>query len=89
MEFLRPDPERPPLIDTMDGFDLHGPKPAGVPFEGGDYFRIWRDDRDYRMTMSTFTPTYGGISIHARLAKAVVDALADYLVQVGFAQAFE
>ena len=77
------------LRDRQRGWSLHGPAPEDNERGSGDYFRIWRQNDENRLIMSTFTPTHAGISIHARLSGEMTRALANYLEESGFAEPFD
>jgi hypothetical protein len=70
------------------GWDLHGPAPENGEHGSADYFRIWRENGENRLMISTFTPTRAGISVHARCSTEVTRKLADYLEEVGFTEPF-
>ncbi len=76
------------LRDRERGWSLHGPAPEDNERGSGDYFRIWRENGENRLVISTFTPTHAGISIHARLSDEMTRTLADYLEESGFAVSF-
>lgn len=71
------------------GWSLHGPAPNDDERGSGDYFRVWKENAENRMMISTFTATHAGISIHARLSDDTTRAFADYLEESGFAEPFE
>ena len=56
-------------------------------FEGfsDDVFHVWRENEENRLVLATFTPTFAGISVHARFSSEVATAFAAYLEEVGFA----
>jgi hypothetical protein len=72
------------LHDFKSGWALHGPRPESDQYKSGDYFRVWRENGENRLTMSTFTPTNASISIQARFSDRVAEEFADYLEEVGF-----
>jgi len=74
------------LQDRKRGWSLHGPAPENDEHGTGDYFRVWRENDENRLIISTFTPTRAGISIHARLSSEMTKAFAEYLEESGFAQ---
>lgn len=71
-----------------DAWDLHGFTPETANSSSADYLLISRSNNEYRLLMTTFTPTIAAISIEARFTDAVATALADYLAEVGFSQPF-
>jgi hypothetical protein len=73
----------------IGGYDLHGPSPAVSESLPGDYLRVWREGTENRLMMSTFTPTYAGISVHALFSDEVATAFAGYLEEMGFADPFD
>lgn len=90
-EFLRnidDDLRKQCIRDRDRGWSLSGPKPENNQGASGDYFRIWRENEENSLTMSTFTPTKASISIHARLSEEMTKALAGYLEESGFAEPF-
>jgi len=89
-DFLRDaDSERVALVrQGRSAWDLHGSVPEGESSGMGDYFYFQRKNNENRLIMSTFTPSYAGISIHARISDEAVRALADYLEASGFAEPF-
>jgi hypothetical protein len=76
------------LRDRERGWSLHGPAPENDEHGSGDYFRVWRENDENRLMISTFTPTHAGISIHARLSGEMIRAFAGYLEESGFAEPF-
>jgi len=76
------------LRDREKGWNLQGPAPDNKEHGSGDYFRVWRENGENRLMISTFTPTHAGISVHARFSNKVATAFADYLEKVGFIEPF-
>lgn len=74
--------------DVERGWALHGQAPEHNEQGPGDYFRIWRENGEDRLELSTFTPAGAGISIHARLSDEMTRELAAYLERSGFAAPF-
>ena len=70
------------------GWDLHGPRPDNNENGSGDYFRVWKENDENRLMVSTFMPTHAAISIHARFSSDVAKAFTNYLEEVGFAKPF-
>lgn len=70
------------------GWSFHGPPPNDGEQGSGDYLRIWRENGENRIMISTFTATRAGISIHARLSDDTTRAFATYLEETGFADPF-
>ena len=59
-------------------------RPQGFEYHSGDYFRVWQENGEKRMMMSTFILSQVGNSIHTRLTDEVASALAEYLEETGF-----
>jgi hypothetical protein len=76
------------LRDRERGWNLQGPAPDNSEHGSGDYFRVWRENGENRLMISTFTPTHAGISVHARFSNKMATAFADYLEEVGFIEPF-
>lgn len=72
------------LHGESDGYNLHGPRPSCDDRHTGDYFHIWKENGEHRMTIATFTATNACVSIHARFSDQVARDLAAYLENVGF-----
>jgi len=53
-----------------------------------DLFYLWRENNETRLMLATFTPTYAGISVHARMSLESLQAFAEYLDEVGFTKPF-
>jgi hypothetical protein len=70
--------------DRQRGWSLSGPRPQGRKQEAGDYFRVWQEDGENRLTISSYTPTNAAMSIHARFSDEVAREFARYLEKVGF-----
>jgi hypothetical protein len=77
------------LRDRERGWNLRGPAPDNSEHGYGDYFRVWWENGENRLMISTFTPTHAGISVHARFSNKVATAFADYLEEVGFIESFD
>jgi hypothetical protein len=76
------------LQDRERGWSLNGPAPENDKQGSGDYFRVWKENDENRLMISTFTSTHAGISIHARLSSEMTRGFADYLEESGFAEPF-
>jgi hypothetical protein len=76
------------LRDRDRGWNLQGPAPDNDEQGSGDHLRVWRENGENRLMISTFTPTHAGISVHARFSNRVATAFADYLEEVGFTEPF-
>jgi hypothetical protein len=87
-DFLRDADEELATQFAISGYDLHGPSPIVDENLAGDYLRVWREGAENRLMISTFTPTYAGISIHARFGEQVAKDFASYLEEVGFMSPF-
>ena len=72
------------LRGSSGGYNLHGPRPKSDDRHTGDFFHVWKESGERRLTVSTFTATPACFSIHARFSDDVARALADYLEKVGF-----
>jgi hypothetical protein len=72
------------LRGSGGGYNLHGPRPRCDDRHTGDYFHVWKEGGERKLTISTFTATNACFSIHARFSDEVARALADYLEKVGF-----
>lgn len=74
------------LRGDRDSWELSGPR-SGLKQEFvGDQFQVWREGTVNRLMLSTYTPTFAGISIHARLSDEVREKFSQYLEDVGFAK---
>jgi len=78
---------RQQFLQSRDkGWNLHGPPPENDKNGAGDYLRVWRENDENRLMISTFTSTHAGISVHARFSDEVAIMFADYLEKMGFAE---
>ena len=62
--------------------NLAGPEST----QGINFFAMFKQDKENRLVISTFTPTHASISIRARFSGRIARALAQYLEEVGFAK---
>jgi hypothetical protein len=74
------------LRGERSSWSLYGPR-SGLNREFvGDQFQVWREESVNRLMLSTYTPTFAGVSIHARLTDRVMDKIIRYLDDVGFTE---
>jgi hypothetical protein len=72
------------LTDLESGWGLFGPAPDNAEYATGDYMRVWRENDENRIHLTTFTSTRAGLSIHGRLTDNMMQELATYLEESGF-----
>lgn len=73
------------IASRENGWALFGPSPESDSSRG-DYLRVWRENEENRLLISTFTPTNAGISVSARFTDDVSIEIAHYLEGVGFTE---